>query len=363
MLQKLVPRFLKRADQFLLKNHPVIWRTKIHFVAFYSLIVGNVVAVGLGLLYPVSMEEIPSNDTLEMLFFLSTIIAAFGLIWWSYSTYKVKLRASSFAAYLLTGFLYFAGTISIWFNVLNFNTAVQYQIANLVNDVQFKKDIGYVDSKENQEILFRGVEVLFQEEHMFERYQVKKPKNIPISFSALNAKLWKIYKAKGQLESYPNNALENHYNEFVNYYNSTYHLFYIFSLIGFLAIPFCLLLISRVKFSALLHTIFHQVLVLIGAIFASELVRFEPASSYSFLSVCLILVGLLTKGNHKWTIYLFSMMATMLGITLFISYMDQSTYRHSMYLTTMVVLGISSVLLSSSILYFMHRRIIKPKIN
>ncbi len=361
MLEKFVPRFLKRADQFLLKNHPLIWRTKIHFVVFYSLILGNIGVVGLGLLYPVSMKEVPNSDLLEMLMLVSCALAAFGLIWWGYSQYKVPLRSGSFKTYVITGLLYLFGTISIWFNVLNLNSAIQIQIAHLEEENQLEVDMnsGTYDFSKSKD--------LYYPTSIFSKYKINTYVQTPdlkhYNYK-LERKFQKILFAQHFIANYPNyNPEFNNQSTWISY-DSTYQLFYMFSLVGFMTIPFCLLLISTARLSVLFLTIFCQVLVLFGAIWFTEELRWlEPISYYSLLSACLGLAILMTKGNRKWTPIALSMLASMLGITLFVIYMEQMQYPMTMYFSTMLLYGFASIVAATVVLYLFGKRAITPKIN
>ena len=71
ILQYLIPKFLKKIDHYLLLRYPVLWETRVHFVVFYSLILGNVLALGLGMIYPVSKANIPDfEQVLKAIFFM-----------------------------------------------------------------------------------------------------------------------------------------------------------------------------------------------------------------------------------------------------------------------------------------------------
>ncbi|TAG93352.1 MAG: hypothetical protein EAZ20_01755, partial [Bacteroidetes bacterium] len=60
----LIPPFLKKIDRYLLENYPIIWETKLHFVLFYSLIIGNLVLLGVSFLLPLSKKELIEFDYL-----------------------------------------------------------------------------------------------------------------------------------------------------------------------------------------------------------------------------------------------------------------------------------------------------------
>ncbi|MEL6676887.1 MAG: hypothetical protein AAFR61_32055 [Bacteroidota bacterium] len=86
-LSKLVPPALKRFDLHLLKNHPVVWASKIHYVIFYGGI-GLVLAGLLGLIYRLDAQHMPE---MEVIFLVSAIPFALGLAFWSWQANRMRV--------------------------------------------------------------------------------------------------------------------------------------------------------------------------------------------------------------------------------------------------------------------------------
>ena len=70
----IIPGFLWRTDHYLLVHLAHIWRTKIHYFAFFSLILGNVLLFLLGSWYPVSQANVPTVEQ------VNTLVAGFRLL-------------------------------------------------------------------------------------------------------------------------------------------------------------------------------------------------------------------------------------------------------------------------------------------
>ncbi len=360
MLDKLIPNFLKRADQFLLKNHPLIWRTKIHFVVFYSLVLGNVGAIGLGLLYPIDVLDLPPGDTFDLLLIASSTLAGFAMIFWGYSQYKMKLQSRKFRVYLLTGLLYFAGTVSIWFNVLNFNTAVKYKIANLVDDAQLERDEKITSGFSGELALVNRMDLVYARYNIPKKIEVLKPIEQWIVKRNRLKKIFPVIQcAKIQVKQYPNFVGRPH----------RYHSrrmgpileFYYMALLGFMALPMTLLLLSKIKFSDLLLTIFFQVILFIGALMSMEWFGTELPTFYFWQLLVLMLAALLTFRNRRRSIYIYTLIASTVPIGLFIVNISSGYYYPAqMHFTKMVMLGLTSSACASIVLFFLNRLTLKP---
>lgn len=165
-------RTLKTLDRWLLKNQPLIWRTRIHWVLFGSVVVHLLVYVGY-LLYPLSMSNVE-------LFRMSHIpvrnaayaVSFFALLYWGYSTARVPIRSKQLSGYLLTGFLYWLGFLAVAFNVWTANDQLNKKIGGLVSENEMRldkvhmqritKSINYYDVKKTDVLLKNRVKELEQ---------------------------------------------------------------------------------------------------------------------------------------------------------------------------------------------------------
>ena len=86
-LNFLIPDFLKQIDKNLLLNHPGIWSTKVHFVAFYTL-----VAISFSTLLAilqVNVKDLSSPDSHTIFMFIP---AAIGLIFWVFKIVRFNVE-------------------------------------------------------------------------------------------------------------------------------------------------------------------------------------------------------------------------------------------------------------------------------
>jgi len=114
----LIPPFLRRFDNFLLENHPVVWRTRIHFVLFYSILAAVVLFVA-GYCYPVSATNLtvapiePINIARESYYFVSLAFAIVGILYWAYTQYILKVSKESLKSIFTRLGLYAVGLYTI----------------------------------------------------------------------------------------------------------------------------------------------------------------------------------------------------------------------------------------------------------
>ncbi|MCB9231612.1 MAG: hypothetical protein H6581_08115 [Bacteroidia bacterium] len=77
-LNKLIPGFLKKADLYLLENHPAIWVSKIHYVAFFAVSLISLVALW-QLALPMNFASPSDYETFFFVMFIPSLIGA--VIW------------------------------------------------------------------------------------------------------------------------------------------------------------------------------------------------------------------------------------------------------------------------------------------
>ncbi len=145
-MKKLVPAFLKKLDQHLLLNHPLLWISKIHYVIFYSLIMWSVSAL-LGNFIPIDLFR---SQDLGLWYFIFTIIAIVCLCFWIYYNviFNVEKKFGQkhwTDAYKLF-FLYFFTVAILMSYSFPFSIIYTNRIANIVTDNEFIKDINTVNT-------------------------------------------------------------------------------------------------------------------------------------------------------------------------------------------------------------------------
>lgn len=145
---------LQKLNQYLLKNHPVIWRTKIHYIAVFSALIGNILAFALPYLYPLTVNQLPTSNSLDFLVVITVLFAGFFVLFWGYKLSRFPLKATSLKATLFTVFLYWLGCLSILINLWVFNKSVGYKVGNLVEMEEMVADMGVFDLYKNTDLLF-----------------------------------------------------------------------------------------------------------------------------------------------------------------------------------------------------------------
>ncbi len=140
MLDKLVPGFLKKADHYLLTRYPVLWKSKIHYVAFYSLILGNLGAYGLASAYPMSITNIPGTATVYTLFTIACILCGFAGLWYAFEQRKFPLQAVSPIRKVLFIPLIILCLSSFVINAGLFQSTLVSKIATMVDDQEYQQD-------------------------------------------------------------------------------------------------------------------------------------------------------------------------------------------------------------------------------
>ena len=103
----LVPKFLRNFDDYLLRNFPVVWRTKAVFVLFYGL-VGAVVLFAAGFFYPVDAQHltVEPNKVIRMGYdtyhLWSVLFVSVFIFYWAYYQYQLGFNFTKINDTLLT---------------------------------------------------------------------------------------------------------------------------------------------------------------------------------------------------------------------------------------------------------------------
>ena len=116
----IVPPFLKKMDAFLIRNYPLVWRTQIHFVLFYGLII-SFLLFSFGFLFPVSLHDNLSVHPIspivihrEAIHFMFLGFSILGFLYWGFTQYQLKKEQSSFRGVFWHLLLYAIGLFLIF---------------------------------------------------------------------------------------------------------------------------------------------------------------------------------------------------------------------------------------------------------
>jgi len=144
----LIPGFLKQFDGWLLKNQPAIWRTRIHYVLFYSAIVCNLLIFGFYHGFPLTTEML--GDDFSTFRAITLIFGGFALLFWGWELRKFAFKGKSFTNVMLTLLIYWLGCASIGVNLWAVNKTLGFKVAALVEDEVVEEDLTYLYSLEGK---------------------------------------------------------------------------------------------------------------------------------------------------------------------------------------------------------------------
>jgi len=177
MLQNKYPRFLSRLDHYLLTNYPLIWRTKIHWILFGSLVVHSLLFILFSLL-PITTANLPSDEVISGFQMTVFALGCFALIIWGLKTVKVPIRSYQLSSFLLTAMIYWFGILAISSNVWMASKAIDIKIAGLVEDITLEVDRKKIRGERRQKFDKTNLSLL-DIRQLGNRYQVTE--NFPIN--------------------------------------------------------------------------------------------------------------------------------------------------------------------------------------
>ncbi len=133
----IIPKFLKRFDDYLLINHPIIWISKIHYVLFFTLIVTAVTSL-IAFAIPITVS---SSDNFELLHFLFIVVGIVMLCFWVYKNAihnheKSYGKRSFWDEYKIFG-LYYLCVMMIFSFSYTFSMIYNLRLSNIINDKDF----------------------------------------------------------------------------------------------------------------------------------------------------------------------------------------------------------------------------------
>ena len=131
-LQFLIPSFLHRLDNRLMLQLPHIWRTRIHFVAFYAAIAW-ILLFFIGFLYPLSMFDISRttyvlNETKGVSSLFLLICGFFALVYWWQQVAKFRIIVAKWYHSCVECVLFALGILLIWQAVNAFKNGLDANI-------------------------------------------------------------------------------------------------------------------------------------------------------------------------------------------------------------------------------------------
>lgn len=145
----LVPKFLRDFDNYLLCNHPVVWRSKALFVLFYGLI-GAILLFIMGFTYNINAQNLIVEPLVmielgyDKYHIWACFITFFGILRWAASQYQLGFPFTKIKDTLLTLLLYI-----VCFSVLFGLTTPAFRLGTIVKTAYFwmdDKDVEYLDT-------------------------------------------------------------------------------------------------------------------------------------------------------------------------------------------------------------------------
>jgi hypothetical protein len=180
--RKFVPDFLRRFDKYLLLNLPFVWRTRVHYLLFYSL-VADVILFLIGLSYPMDLfklyaEGIDIIKNQEYIAMIMVLLSFLTLIYWWNQLSKYKTPIVDGKNILLEWLIYFVCVSAIILNSFMCTWGIQCKKAYFTTkeihyDHPFLADnqhfqLGYIthydaDKNNNKAAYFKNGEALLSE--------------------------------------------------------------------------------------------------------------------------------------------------------------------------------------------------------
>lgn len=140
--------FLKKLDNYLLLNHPKIWISKVHYIAFYGFCLW-ILSAFLGLIIPLNLK---STEDLGLWYFIFSIISFVLFCFWVYRIVifnnEKKYGIKKFSDAYLNLFLTAVCAAFFILTPLPFSVTYNNRVANFVNDDELISDINQLNRAE-----------------------------------------------------------------------------------------------------------------------------------------------------------------------------------------------------------------------
>jgi len=139
----LYPNFLRKIDHYLKINYPYVWRTRVHDFGWFSLILGNIIAVILGILV-VGYDNVFSLKDLWKVNIGFKVLFIFIFLFWVMPLLRFKSKLPDFKALLTTWLMYVLCVMFLGLNVVTFFSSVAYRTAQLYPAKVVQADYDYL---------------------------------------------------------------------------------------------------------------------------------------------------------------------------------------------------------------------------
>lgn len=366
-LERLVPRFLQRIDQYLLVNYPMIWRTKVHYITFYSFILGNILLFGLAKL---AVYSGPLNRYfVEHFQFGFFILLGFVLLFWAYTQYKfliknrqIKHIAASLLVYVFALTSFFTNH-TLFIHTLASTTASLYEVNQFNEDSSFFEDNQYlrIMKPEESATFNRASNPEWREKAnaLLRFYRLPTlPKGELYSYQQGNT-LYLHMQFISRSHDYMNPSYTGY--KYSNYFSLSIEVGAIILFFSVIFFPPALLLVSLVPFLLIIKSIFVVWMMGIGAL---TLMSDEPEVLLMLFICVYILLSVMTSMSVKRSIgqslfgTILVVLAPCISILLMMEYIRQ--IDDNMFLST-IVAGLISGLISLFSIYQLNKIQAKPQ--
>lgn len=339
---------LNLLDQWFLKNKPLIWRTRIHYVLFFSLLIHVSIFVAYHLI-PMTTLNMPSTEAIVNFRIVVFVLGCFGLLLWGFSSLKIPIRSHRFASFLFTGLLYWLGVAAVCSTVWMASKAVDYKVAGLLKDDSIEtyyKILQDQKEKEDDSLYIRESESQrwVKEKEFFATYEMPY-----MAFHKFKDKVEQIEDAKknfGWLSA-----------------DAQYQDLYWFFLIGLVLLPMVALLMSMIGIKTAISLGFAQFLVLVGIL---TIGTYHTEKYYCMLT--LFLGGLVTMLglNHKVIHCLRLFAATMIPVSMILlleneSLLNQLFSHQTEFVVIYILLTLVTTVFASFMSYLYYKKINQPQ--
>ncbi len=310
------PDFLRRIDHYLKINYPHVWRTRVHDFGWFSLVFGNLLAVGLAFLV-VQRQSILSIESINTMYWVGAMVLCFVVVLWAMRLLQFKIKFSNFKMILVTWLLYVLCVASLAVNLTVFTYSMVVRTASFASVSEAYGDYYYL-IKNRERVVFSNAKESIE---LLERYGYKV-KGLSI-MSGDSGKLRKKMKVVRQANMYfelpkPSILL----NEGMPFHK----LFWKHKIGGLMAaffLPILLFFLSIFKVRTILVSSF-GVAVIYGIFDLLKPSNIEMIYMLSAASVVLFLILVVGWRRLKNWNYMTGTFMLLLGIVLFISV--QSSY-------------------------------------
>ncbi len=127
-LKKLYPEFLRRTDFNLLTSQPLVWRTRVHEFVWFSLVLGNLLALIAGVFFANTFYAITERN-LNFYAFLAVIPIGFILLFWAIRLSRFKPKFDDIRSISQTWLIYVACIMMLFLNVAVFISTIGFTTA------------------------------------------------------------------------------------------------------------------------------------------------------------------------------------------------------------------------------------------